>query len=59
MQGAQKGLFVNSTNICKGRNRARANAKGQNGKRRTLRPVVRATKCKRHRKGKKRGKGKS
>ena len=44
MQGGQKGLFVNSRNLCHKakRNRARANAKGQNGRRSLTRPVMRA-----------------
>ena len=44
MQGGQKGLFVNSRNLCHKakRNRARANAKGQNGRRALSRPVMRA-----------------
>ena len=50
--GGKKGLIVNSTNLCKGKHRATANLLGQNGKRHTLRPVVRPTGCKK--KGKKR-----
>jgi hypothetical protein len=62
MQGGRKGLIVNSTNLCKKpkRNRARASLRAQSGKRRTLKPVVRAVKCKHKRKGghgKKKGKG--
>jgi hypothetical protein len=47
MQGGRKGLFVNSRNLCHkpGRNRARANLRGQNGKLSRTRPVVRAVKC--------------
>lgn len=44
MQGGQKGLIVNSTNICKGKHRAIANFKGQNGRRHEFKPVVKA-KC--------------
>jgi hypothetical protein len=42
---AQKGLFVNSTNLCQGRHRARVNAKGQNGRRSLTKPLMRAVKC--------------
>jgi hypothetical protein len=52
MQGGKKGLIVNSRNLCKSKNRAKVNLVGQNGKRHTLRPVVRPTGCKK--KGKKR-----
>ena len=45
MQGGQKGLFVNSTNICAAKHRARVNAKGQNGRRDLLRPLTRAPGC--------------
>ena len=47
MQGGQKGLFVNSRNLCQkaGRNRARVNASGQNGKARPAHPPMRAVKC--------------
>ena len=51
MQGGQKGLFVNSTDICRGKRRARANMKGQNGRTLLARPQVRALSC---RKGKRR-----
>ena len=51
MQGGQKGLFVNSTNLCLAKHRARANAKGQNGRRNLTKPLMRALKCgKAHRK---------
>lgn len=46
MQGGKKGLIVNSTNICKGKRRAIADFKGQNGRHRLLRPLVK-TSCKR------------
>ena len=49
MQGGQKGLFVNSTNLCAGKHRARVNAGGQNGRRDVTKPVMRAVKCKKHR----------
>ncbi len=54
MQGGQKGLIVNSTNICKGEHRALVNLKGQNGRRHEFKPVVKA-KCG----GKKAKKGKA
>ena len=63
MQGGQKGLFVNSRNLCHNqrRNRARIDATGQNGRRDVTRPVMRAQACakathKRH-KGHRRGVG--
>ena len=50
MGGGQKGLFVNSRNLCHKakRNRARVNAKGQNGRRNLTKPVMRAQ-CGKHR----------
>jgi hypothetical protein len=44
MRGGNKGLLINSRNLCKGR-RARASAKlrGQNGRRRNLRPKLRSS----------------
>jgi hypothetical protein len=55
MQGGQKGLFVNSTNLCLAKHRARVNAKGQNGRRSLTKPMMRAVKCgKAHRKRHKR-----
>ena len=51
MQGGQKGLFVNSTNLCAAKHRAEANAGAQNAKRDRSKPVVRAVGCgKAHRK---------
>jgi hypothetical protein len=49
MQGAKKGLIVNSRNLCvtPKRNRATANLRGQNGKLARTRPVVRAQRCRR------------
>jgi hypothetical protein len=52
MQGGQKGLIVNSTNICKGKHHATAKLTGQNGRLYEFNPVVKA-KCG----GKKGGKG--
>jgi hypothetical protein len=40
LQGAKKGLFQNSTNICKGRHFATAKLRAQNGKAITLTPKV-------------------
>jgi hypothetical protein len=53
MRGGQKGLIVNSTDICQGKHRAIADFEGQNGRQRLLKPVVRAQ-CR----GKKGGEGK-
>jgi hypothetical protein len=44
MQGGKKGLIVNSTNICKGKHKAKVNLKGQNGRIYEFQPVVKA-KC--------------
>jgi hypothetical protein len=40
MQGAKKGLLVNSTDLCKGTNRAEADFTGQNGKLDDFNPVL-------------------
>ena len=50
MQGGKKGLFVNSTNLCAAKHRARVNAGGQNGRRDVTKPVMRAQCKKAHRK---------
>lgn len=42
MQGGKKGLLVNSTDICRGKHRAKASFTGQNGKRRGFKPLVKA-----------------
>ena len=42
MGGGQKGLFVNSTDLCAAKHRARVNAKGQNGRKNLIKPLVRA-----------------
>ena len=42
LQGAKKGLFQNSTNICKGNHRAIAKLTAQNGKVATLHPTMQA-----------------
>jgi hypothetical protein len=46
MQGGKKGLIVNSRNLCRGKSRANVRLDAHNGKRRVLRPVLRAQ-CKR------------
>jgi hypothetical protein len=46
MQGAKKGLIVNSTNLCAQKHHANVQLEGHNGKRLELKPVVQA-KCKR------------
>lgn len=43
MQGGNKGLLVNSTNLCAGIQRATAKLTAQNGRRQTLRPVMKAS----------------
>jgi hypothetical protein len=55
LQGAKKGLLVNSTNLCNSTNRAIADFTGQNGKVHDFNPVLQAQ-CPKGRKGK--GKGK-
>lgn len=56
LQGGKKGLFQNSTNICKGAFRATVKMDGQNGKFHDTRPILKAAcKAKAHKKG---GKGK-
>jgi hypothetical protein len=40
MQGGKKGLFQNSTNICKGTRRVAVSFKGQNGKTQDISPVL-------------------
>jgi hypothetical protein len=44
--GGKKGLFVNSTNLCKATHKAEANFTGQNGKVWDTKPVVEPTGCK-------------
>ena len=44
MQGGKKGLIVNSVDICKGKHRAKAAFKAQNGRRHEFKPVVKV-KC--------------
>lgn len=50
MQGGQKGLFVNSRNICAGKNRATVSLTAHNGRTSTLRPLLRPTGCRKARK---------
>ena len=45
MKGGSKGLFVNSTNLCKGTHKAEANFTGQNGKSYDTKPEMKATGC--------------
>ena len=42
MQGGQKGLFVNSTNICKGQHRALGKLTAQSARQAELKPLMRA-----------------
>ena len=44
LYGGKQGLLVNSENLCKGKQRAKASFIGQNGRRYDTRPVV-ATSC--------------
>jgi hypothetical protein len=57
MQGAKKGLFQNSTNICKGTHRATLKMEGQNAKAYDTQPVMKAQ-CKKGKKPKKSKPGK-
>jgi hypothetical protein len=52
--GGKKGLFVNSTNLCRGKHRALAEFTAHNGKVFNSRPELRATKCAKKRKAGKR-----
>ncbi len=52
MQGGKKGLLVNSTNLCKGTHRAKADFTGHNGKVKNFRPALQAKCPKGHRRGK-------
>jgi len=45
MQGAKKGLIVNSTDLCAGIHRAKAKLTGQNGRLDDVKPPVRAAGC--------------
>ena len=44
MDGGRKGLLVNNTELCQARPRAGARLEGQNGKLRSIHPLV-ATDC--------------
>jgi hypothetical protein len=55
-QGAKKGLFQNSTDICRGQHRATLKLDAQNGKIHDTKPLLEAQ-CKGAKKGKKGGKG--
>src|SRR5207342_3959231 len=57
MQGGKKGLFQNSTNICKGTHRATLKLDAQNGKVHDTQPLV-AAQCGKGAKKPKKGKGK-
>jgi hypothetical protein len=52
LEGGSKGLFVNSVNLCKKKNRAAVSFTGQNGKTYTSKPVIKV-KCKKPKKQKK------
>jgi hypothetical protein len=49
MQGAKKGLIVNSTDLCRGKHRAKANLTAHNAKQLTIHPATRATCSRKHR----------
>jgi hypothetical protein len=55
MRGGNKGLLVNSTNICKSTNKAISEFTGQNGKLYNTEPVLKAPCGKKKHKGKKQG----
>ena len=42
MQGGQKGLFVNSTDLCRSKHRSTVRSNAQNGRRSALNPLLRA-----------------
>ena len=52
MKGGQKGLLVNSRNICNATYRSNANLRGQNGRKKTLKPVLKNNRCKGKKKSK-------
>jgi hypothetical protein len=62
MQGGKKGLLVNSKDICAGTNRSLAKMTAQNGKAFESKPVLKNSKCSKHKKksghGKKKNGGK-
>jgi hypothetical protein len=58
LDGGSKGLFVNSTNLCKQKNRAKVSFGGQNGKGYSAKPVLRVKCPKKHKRhGKRHGQG--
>jgi hypothetical protein len=56
MQGAKKGLIVNSTNLCSSQHNANAQMDAHSGKQHTIKPLMQAD-CGKQGKGKKRSKG--
>ena len=52
MKGGQKGLLVNSRNICNATYRSNATLRGQNGRLKTLKPVLKNSRCKKGKKSK-------
>jgi hypothetical protein len=52
MKGGSKGLLVNSRNICNQTYRSNANLRGQNGRKKTLKPVLKNNRCKKGKKSK-------
>jgi hypothetical protein len=57
--GGKKGLFENSTNLCRGANKASVAFDGQNGKNWDSSPVVKATACSKAKKAKGKAKRKA
>ncbi len=55
MQGAKKGLIINSRNLCGAKSRANAELSGHNGKAATSRPVMEAAGCAKASKAKRAG----
>jgi len=45
MKGGQKGLLVNSRNICNATYRSNANLRGQNGRKQALKPLLKNSRC--------------
>ena len=52
LKGGSKGLLVNSRNICNQTYRSNANMRGQNGRKTTLKPVLKNNRCKKGKKNK-------
>jgi len=57
MQGGKKGLFVNSTDLCRGKHNVLVAFDGQNGKLRDFKSPLKADCGKKGKKGKKRRAG--